>query len=122
VIEKGPDWFAGIGTRDSTGTKLLSISGDCERPGVYEVEFGVTVSKLLEMVDASDAQAVQIGGPSGACVAPKDFGRRICFEDVPTGGSVIVFGRNRDRAGGALPAGSAPRCSRRCSTACARAG
>ena len=96
VIEKGADWFAGIGTRDSTGTKLLSISGDCERPGVYEVEFGVTVSKLLELVGASDAQAVQIGGPSGACVAPKDFGRRICFEDVPTGGSVIVFGRNRD--------------------------
>jgi [NiFe] hydrogenase diaphorase moiety large subunit len=96
VIEKGPDWFAGIGTRDSTGTKLLSISGDCERPGVYEVEFGVTVSKLLELVGASDAQAVQIGGPSGACVAPKDFGRRICFEDVPTGGSVIVFGQNRD--------------------------
>jgi [NiFe] hydrogenase diaphorase moiety large subunit len=96
VLEKGPEWFAGIGTRDSTGTKLLSISGDCERPGVYEVEFGVTVSKLLEMVDASDAQAVQIGGPSGACVAPKDFGRRICFEDVPTGGSVIVFGQNRD--------------------------
>ncbi len=96
VVEKGPAWFAGIGTRDSTGTKLLSISGDCERPGVYEVEFGVTVSKLLELVDASDAQAVQIGGPSGACIAPKDFGRRICFEDVPTGGSVIVFGRNRD--------------------------
>jgi [NiFe] hydrogenase diaphorase moiety large subunit len=96
VVEKGPEWFAGIGTRDSTGTKLLSISGDCERPGVYEVEFGVTVSKLLELVGASDAQAVQIGGPSGSCVAPKDFGRRICFEDVPTGGSVIVFGGNRD--------------------------
>ncbi len=96
VVEKGPEWFAGIGTRDSTGTKLLSISGDCERPGVYEVEFGVTVSKLLELVGARDAQAVQIGGPSGSCVAPKDFGRRICFEDVPTGGSVIVFGWNRD--------------------------
>jgi [NiFe] hydrogenase diaphorase moiety large subunit len=96
VLEKGPEWFAGIGTRDSTGTKLLSISGDCEHPGVYELEFGVTVSRLLELVGAPDAQAVQIGGPSGACIAPKDFGRRICFEDVPTGGSVIVFGRNRD--------------------------
>jgi [NiFe] hydrogenase diaphorase moiety large subunit len=96
VLEKGPEWFAGIGTRDSTGTKLLSVSGDCERPGVYEVEFGVTVSRLLELVGAPDAQAVQIGGPSGACVAPKDFGRRICFEDVPTGGAVIVFGPKRD--------------------------
>jgi len=96
IIELGADWFAGIGTRDSTGTKLLSISGDCERPGVYEVEFGVTVSRLLELVGARKAQAVQVGGPSGACVAPKDFGRRICFEDVPTGGSVIVFGPDRD--------------------------
>jgi len=96
VIEKGPDWFTAIGTRDSTGTKLLSVSGDCERPGVYEVEFGLTVSRLLELVGARDTQAVQIGGPSGACIAPKDFGRRICFEDVPTGGSVIVFGQNRD--------------------------
>jgi len=96
VLEKGAEWFAGIGTRDSTGTKLLSISGDCQRPGVYEAEFGVTISRLLELVGAADAQAVQIGGPSGMCVAPKDFGRRICFEDVPTGGSVIVFGRDRD--------------------------
>jgi [NiFe] hydrogenase diaphorase moiety large subunit len=63
---------------------------------VYEVEFGVTVNRLLELVGARDAQAVQVGGPSGSCVAPKDFGRRICFEDVPTGGSVIVFGQGRD--------------------------
>ncbi len=96
ILEKGPEWFAGIGTRDSTGTKLLSVSGDCGRPGTYEVELGITVNKLLEIVEAPDAQAVQVGGPSGMCVAPKDFGRRICFEDVPTGGSVIVFGPGRD--------------------------
>jgi len=47
-------------------------------------------------VGASDAQAVQVGGPSGRCLAPKDFGRSISFEDVPTGGSVIIFGPERD--------------------------
>ncbi|MBN2324557.1 MAG: NAD(P)H-dependent oxidoreductase subunit E [Spirochaetes bacterium] len=96
ILEKGADWFKAIGTKDSTGTKLLSVSGDCKRPGVYEVEFGLLVDELLDLVGADDAQAVQIGGPSGSCIAPKDFGRKICFEDLPTGGSVIVFGKNRD--------------------------
>ena len=71
IMEKGADWFVKHGTRDSTGTKLLSVSGDCERPGVYEVEYGITVDKLLELVGAEDAQAVQVGGPSGSCLAPQ---------------------------------------------------
>jgi [NiFe] hydrogenase diaphorase moiety large subunit len=96
VLEKGADWFARIGTKDSTGTKLFSISGDCAHPGVYELDFGLTVDDLLRMVGAEDAQAVQVGGPSGTCCAPKDFGRRICFEDLATGGSVIVFGPKRN--------------------------
>ena len=96
ILEKGGEWFAKLGTRDSTGTKLLSVSGDCERPGVYEIEYGLTVDKLLELVGGADAQAVQIAGPSGQCLAPKDYGRKISFEDIPTGGSVIVFGPQRD--------------------------
>lgn len=96
ILEKGGDWFAAMGTRDSTGTKLLSVSGDCKHPGVYEVVYGITVEKLLETVGAEGAQAVQVGGPSGQCIAPKDFGRSISFEDLPTGGSIIVFGPQRD--------------------------
>jgi [NiFe] hydrogenase diaphorase moiety large subunit len=96
IMEKGAQWFAGMGTRDSTGTKLFSVSGDCERPGVYELELGVKIDKLLETVGARDAQAVQVGGPSGQCLAAKDLGRRICFEDVPTGGAVMVFDASRD--------------------------
>jgi [NiFe] hydrogenase diaphorase moiety large subunit len=96
IMEKGADWFVKHGTRDSTGTKLLSVSGDCKHPGVYEVEYGITVDKLLQLVGGEDAQAVQVGGPSGACLAPKDYGRKISFEDIPTGGSIIVFGPQRD--------------------------
>jgi [NiFe] hydrogenase diaphorase moiety large subunit len=96
IMEKGAEWFKSMGTKDSAGTKLLSVSGDCKRPGIYEVEFGMTVSELLKKIGAENAQAVQVGGPSGNCIAPKDFGRRICFEDLPTGGSVIVFGPKRD--------------------------
>jgi [NiFe] hydrogenase diaphorase moiety large subunit len=99
VLEKGPDWFKKIGTKDSTGTKALSVSGDCTRPGVYEVAFGITIDDLLDIVGSDHPQAVQIGGPSGTCVAPKDFGRKICFEDIATGGSVIVIGRKRDLLG-----------------------
>ena len=97
IMEKGADWFAAMGTKDSTGTKLLSISGDCDNPGVYEVEYGISVAKILEMVGANGhTQAVQMGGPSGQCLAPKDFGRSVSFEDLPTGGSVMVFGQDRD--------------------------
>jgi [NiFe] hydrogenase diaphorase moiety large subunit len=96
ILEKGTEWFSRFGTRDSTGTKLLSVSGDCRHPGVYEIEFGISIDEILEMVGGTDAQAVQVGGPSGTCVAPKDFGRDICFEDLPTGGSFIVFGPERD--------------------------
>ena len=96
IMVEGGEWFSKIGTVDSTGTKLLSISGDCEHPGVYEVEYGITIQKLFDMVGANGTQAIQIGGPSGICLAPKDFGRKISFEDLPTGGSIIIFGEERD--------------------------
>ena len=96
IIENGSNWFAGFGTRESTGTKLLSVSGDCPRPGVYEVPFGITLNEFLDLIGAPDAAFVQVGGPSGHCVAPKDFGRRIAYEDLSTGGSVMVFAAGRD--------------------------
>jgi [NiFe] hydrogenase diaphorase moiety large subunit len=96
IIVRGADWFKGLGTPKSAGTKLLSISGDCARPGVYEIEFGTTVKELLDMAGAPDAKAVQVGGPSGACISRADFDRKICFSDLATGGSVIVFGPGRD--------------------------
>lgn len=96
IMEQGAEWFASQGTRESTGTKLLSISGDCPQPGVYEVPFGITVNDLLDLVGAPGAAFVQIGGPSGQAVAPKDFGRQIAYEDLSTGGSVMIFGEDRD--------------------------
>ncbi len=96
IMENGAAWFAGYGTKDSTGTKLMSVSGDCARPGVYEVPFGITVNELLDLIGATDAQYVQVSGPSGQAVAPKDFGRRIAYEDLSTGGSTMIFGPERD--------------------------
>ncbi len=96
ILVEGAAWFKAMGTPQSAGTKLLSVSGDCSRPGVYEVEYGLTVAELLEMAGGAGAKAVQVGGPSGTCVAPAGFDRKICFSDLATGGSVIVFGPDRD--------------------------
>jgi [NiFe] hydrogenase diaphorase moiety large subunit len=96
VIVHGAPWFRALGMAQSAGTKLLSVSGDCASPGIYEVEFGMTVQQLLDLAGAKDALAVQVGGPSGTCLSRAGFGRRLGFSDLPTGGSIIVFGAHRD--------------------------
>jgi [NiFe] hydrogenase diaphorase moiety large subunit len=96
ILEKGVEWWKGFGTEGSTGLKLFSVSGDCAEPGVYEFPLGLSVAELLEAVGGTGAKAVQIGGASGNCIPAKDFNRLIAYEDVATGGSVIVFGEGRD--------------------------
>ncbi len=92
----GGAWFAAQGTPQSTGTKLLSISGDVARPGIYEYPFGVTVRQILADCGAEDPYAVQISGPSGSTISWKEFDRKIAFEDLPTAGAFMVFQRKRD--------------------------
>ncbi len=96
VAHRGGAWYAGIGTPRSAGTKILSVSGDCARPGLYEYPYGVSVSEVLQACGAGEAQAVQVSGPSGVCLAAAEFGRRIAFEDIPTAGAFMVFDRSRD--------------------------
>jgi [NiFe] hydrogenase diaphorase moiety large subunit len=96
ILEKGGAWYNAMGTQESAGTKLLSISGDCKMPGVYEIEWGMSIKEMLEMVGAEDVQAVQVAGPSGICLNPAQFDRKIALEDLPTGGSMIVIGKKRD--------------------------
>lgn len=98
VILNGGEWYSKFGTKDSSGTKPLSISGDCKYPGVYEVEWGFSVSDMLEMVgaDEENIQAVQVGGPSGSLIGPDEFDRTLCFADLATGGSLIIIGNHRD--------------------------
>jgi [NiFe] hydrogenase diaphorase moiety large subunit len=96
IALRGGEWYAGIGTAKSTGTKVLSVSGDCARPGIYEYPFGVTVREVLEDCGAEHTQAVQISGPSGTCIDTTEFGRRIGFEDLPTAGAFMVFNESRD--------------------------
>jgi [NiFe] hydrogenase diaphorase moiety large subunit len=96
ILEKGSGWFNQFGSKGSPGTKLLSVSGDCLQPGVYEVEFGIKLSDVLKMAGAQDTLAVQVGGPSGRLVRPADFDKTICYDDLATGGSIMVFDDDRD--------------------------
>jgi len=96
IAQHGGAWFAGIGTAKSAGTKVMSISGDCARPGIYEYPLGVSVRQMLEDCGAANAQAVQVSGPSGVTVSPQEFDRILGFEDIGTAGAFMVFDDSRD--------------------------
>lgn len=120
IVAKGAEWFNSFGTKDSLGTKLLSVSGDCKFPGIYEVEWGTSIREVIEMSGAEDVQAIQVGGPSGVLIGVKDmdnlgtsdlmkwykpsgmmvaqkiYDRQLSYSDLPTGGSIIIFNSKRD--------------------------
>jgi [NiFe] hydrogenase diaphorase moiety large subunit len=99
ILSRSAQWFKAIGTAKSTGPKLFSVSGDCREPGIYEFPLGITVGELLGRVGGEAAKAVQIGGASGQCIPASEFSRRIAFEDLSTGGAIIVIGPGRDMLG-----------------------
>lgn len=96
IITKGGEWFRSHGTDKSTGSKLFSVSGDCGKPGVYELPWGTKISELLELVDAKNTKAVQVGGASGICIPKSQFDRSLAYEDAATGGSIMIFNESRD--------------------------
>jgi len=96
IVTKGGEWFRKHGTDKSTGSKLFSVSGDCENPGVYELPWGTKISELLKLVGAKDTKAVQVGGASGVCIPKSQFDRTLAYEDIATGGSIIIFNEGRN--------------------------
>lgn len=95
IIIKGGDWYAKCGTDKSCGSKLFSVSGDCKKPGVYELPWGATINEVLKLVEAKDTKAVQVGGASGICLNSSQFDRKLAYEDAATGGSIMIFNKNR---------------------------
>jgi [NiFe] hydrogenase diaphorase moiety large subunit len=102
AMQMGAEKFRAIGTAQSgginksSGSKLISVSGDCPRPGIYEYPFGVSVRQVLQDCGAVNTRAVQVSGPSGVCVAESEFDRKLGFEDLPTAGAFMVFDDSRD--------------------------
>jgi len=96
IAVRGGEWYRSVGTARSAGSKILSVSGDCARPGIYEYPFGTRVAQVLADCGAEFTQAVQVSGASGICIDEAEFGRRIAFEDLPTAGAFMVFDETRD--------------------------
>ena len=102
IIEMGADNYIQIGIPGSPGTKLISVSGDCKLPGIYEIEWGMTVAELLELCEAEDPFYIQVSGPSGECISIKEKFRRISMldlmsrKDIRCGGSFMIFNKQRD--------------------------
>ena len=100
VLHGGPA-FAAIGTPGSVGPKLFCVSGCVTRPGVYEVEFGVTLHQLLDLAGGvrqqRKLQTVLLGGAAGVFVTPDELDMPLTFEGVRTrnatlgSGVVMVF-------------------------------
>lgn len=96
ILAHGAKQFQEMGTDDSRGSKVFSVSGDTPKPGIYELELGMTVERFVEEFGDGDTKAVQVGGASGFCVPRKKFSDTIIgFEGVPTGGSMKLFNSSR---------------------------
>jgi NADH-quinone oxidoreductase subunit F len=92
LIQGGPA-FASVGTEQSTGTKLFCVSGCVERPGVYELPFGVTLREVLDLAggvrDGRPLQALLLGGAAGSFVTTEDLDVELTFEGTRAIGAAL---------------------------------
>lgn len=97
IIRNGAEWFNGYGTEKSKGTKVFSVCGDVEKPGVYEMVLGCPLRELVESVaGGKDIQVVQIGGATGRLIPASGLDTTLAFENVLGAGAIIVYNTSRD--------------------------
>jgi len=106
IVLMGGEAYAVEGTERSPGTKLFCLSGRVNRPGTYEVEFGVTLRDLVDLagglVDGSELRAVMLGGAAGTFVGPEALDMPLTLEDTRAAGAslgsgvVMVFDQHDD--------------------------
>lgn len=120
IMEMGLNKYLSIGTKATPGTKLLSVSGDCEKPGVYEIEWGMKLKDFLGLIEAKDPHYILFNGFAGEFLSSVDFDREISGENLlaehiqfsfkdpieysrkmsgvglRSGGSLMVFNSERD--------------------------
>jgi NADP-reducing hydrogenase subunit HndC len=96
IILNGSNWFNEIGTEKSKGTKLFSVSGDVEKPGVYEMVMGSSLKELvLDLAGASKVKLAQVGGASGGIIPADYLDTPLSYETVLGSGAVTVFNQTR---------------------------
>jgi NADH:ubiquinone oxidoreductase subunit F (NADH-binding)/Pyruvate/2-oxoacid:ferredoxin oxidoreductase delta subunit len=97
IILKGPASFAGIGTRGSTGTKILALTGRIKNTGLVEVPMGASIRSVVFDIGGGQAnghpiKAVQIGGPSGGCLPASKFDLAVDYDVLAEAGSMVGSG------------------------------
>jgi len=96
ILARGGDWFAGIGTEQSKGTKVFSLVGKVENTGLIEVPMGTTLEEILEIgggvSEGRRFKAIQTGGPSGGCIPGRFINLPVDYERLAEVGSIMGSG------------------------------
>jgi len=94
IINKGPEWFAAIGTPKNTGTKIYGLSGCINKPGLYELPLGITIRELIDefgggIVNGNKVKAISPGGSSSALLTIDDLDLPLDFDTMAKAGSML---------------------------------
>lgn len=97
IVLNGPEWYAAIGTPESTGPKLFCVSGHVNRPGVYELPLGIRLGELIHdyaggVKGGKRIKAIIPGGASTAYLTEEDLDVTMDFESLAAAGSALGTG------------------------------
>jgi NADH:ubiquinone oxidoreductase subunit F (NADH-binding)/(2Fe-2S) ferredoxin len=97
IINKGAEWFASIGTKGSTGTKIFALAGKVNNTGLVEVPMGITLRDIIFKIgggirDGKKFKGVQTGGPSGGVIPEQHLDSPVDFEELAKLGSIMGSG------------------------------
>jgi NADH:ubiquinone oxidoreductase subunit F (NADH-binding)/(2Fe-2S) ferredoxin/Pyruvate/2-oxoacid:ferredoxin oxidoreductase delta subunit len=97
IIDKGADWFLGIGTKNSPGTKVFALTGKVVNTGLVEVPMGITLREIIYdigggIMNGKKFKAVQTGGPSGGCIPEEHLDLPVDFDSLAKVGSMMGSG------------------------------
>ncbi|MHC5033699.1 MAG: NADH-ubiquinone oxidoreductase-F iron-sulfur binding region domain-containing protein [Planctomycetota bacterium] len=97
IIERGPEWFASIGSEGSKGTKVFSLVGKVKNTGLVEVPMGITLREIIFDIGGGitgdkEFKAVQTGGPSGGCIPAEYLDLEVDFDRLSEVGSMMGSG------------------------------
>ena len=97
IVRHGSDWFAGIGTEKSKGTKVFALAGRVKNTGLIEVPIGISLREVIYDIaggipDNKKFKAVQTGGPSGGCIPAELLDMKVDYETLAQAGSIMGSG------------------------------
>ncbi|NLW12582.1 MAG: NADH-quinone oxidoreductase subunit NuoF [Clostridiaceae bacterium] len=97
IIRNGPEWFAGLGTEKSKGTKVFALGGKVNNVGLVEIPMGTTVREIVYDIGGGIPggkafKSVQTGGPSGGCIPASLLDVPIDYDNLIAAGSMMGSG------------------------------